>query len=63
MYSGNINCGEIYRDGTPLSSTLSYFLPLQGGTLTGTLSGTTISATYMTANSFSGSGAALTDLN
>ncbi len=31
----NINCGEIYRNGTPISSTLSLFLPLTGGTLTG----------------------------
>jgi len=60
---GKINCDEIYRNGTSLSSTLSLFLPLEGGTLTGSLSGTTISATYMTANSFSGSGAALTNLN
>jgi hypothetical protein len=28
---GNINCGEIYRNGTPISSTLSLFLPLTGG--------------------------------
>ncbi len=33
------------------------------GTLTGGLSGTKISATYMTANSFSCSGTALTNLN
>ncbi len=30
--SGNLNCGEIYRNGTPISSTLSLFLPLTGGT-------------------------------
>ena len=59
----NINCAEIYRNGTPISSTLSLFLPLSGGTLTGLLTGTTISATNMTANLFTGSGAALTTLN
>jgi hypothetical protein len=47
--SGNINCNEIYRKGTSISSTLSLFLPLTGGALSGPLSGTTISATYMTA--------------
>ncbi len=52
----NINCAEIYRNGTPISFTLSLFLPLTGGTLTGLLTGTTISATYMTANLFTGSG-------
>jgi hypothetical protein len=35
----NRNCSEIYRNGTPLSSTLSIFLPLSRGSLTGTLSG------------------------
>ena len=59
----NINCAEIYRNGTPISSTLSLFLPLTGGTLTGLLTGTTISATNMTANLFTGSGSALTNLN
>jgi hypothetical protein len=59
----NINCAEIYRNGTPLSSTLSLFLPLTGGTLTGILTGTTISATNMTASLFSGSGSGLTSLN
>ncbi len=59
----NINCAEIYRSGTPLSSTLSLFLPLTGGTLTGVLSGTTISATNMTASLFSGSGTSLNSLN
>jgi len=59
----NINCAEIYRNGTPISSTLSLFLPLTGGTLTGVLSGTTISATNMTAATFSGSGASLNSLN
>ncbi len=59
----NINCAEIYRNGTPIFSTLSLFLPLTGGTLTGVLSGTTISATNMTANLFSGSGASFTNLN
>ena len=61
--SGNVNCNEIYRNGTSISSSLSLFLPLTGGTLTGVLSGTTISATYMTANTFTGSGAELTNLN
>ena len=61
--SGNINCGEIYRNGTPISSTLSLFLPLTGGTLSGLLTGTTISATNMTASLFSGSGASLTNIN
>ncbi len=42
---------------------LSWFLPLSGGALSGTLSGTTISATYMTAKTFTGSGASLTNLN
>ena len=60
---GNMNCSEIYRNGTPISSTLSLFLPLTGGTLTGSLSGTTISATNMTASLFSGSGASLTNIN
>ena len=59
----NINCAEIYRNGTPISSTLSLFLPLTGGILTGTLTGTTISATNMTASLFSGSGASLTNIN
>ncbi len=35
---------------------------LTGGVLSGTFSGTTISATYMTANTFTGSGAELTNL-
>ena len=61
--SGNINCSEIYRYGTPLSSTLSNFLTLDGGLLTGTLTGTTISATNITASNISGSGAGLTSLN
>ncbi len=56
---GNINCSEIYRNGTSLSSTLSKILPLSGGSLTGSLTSTTISATYMTANTFTGSGASL----
>ncbi len=60
---GNINCSEIYKNGTTLSSTISNFLPLSGGSLTGSLKGTTISATYMTANTFTGSGASLTNLN
>jgi hypothetical protein len=59
----NINCAEIYRNGTPISSTLSLFLPLSGGTLTGLLTCTTISATSVSASTFSGSGAALTNLN
>ena len=60
---GNINCQEIYRNGTPISSTLSLFLPLTGGTLTGVLTATTISATNISAATFSGSGASLTNLN
>ena len=31
--SGNINCNEIYRNGTSISSTLSNFLALNGGSL------------------------------
>ncbi len=61
--SGNINCNEIYRNGTSISSSLSLFLALTGGALSGTLSGTTISATYMTANILTGSGAEITNLN
>ncbi len=49
---GNINCSEIYRNGTPISSELSLFLPLTGGTLTGVLSGTTISATKFSGSTF-----------
>jgi hypothetical protein len=60
--SGNIHCNELYRNGTSISSSLSLFLPLTGGVSRGTLSGTTISATYMTANTFTGSGASLTNL-
>jgi hypothetical protein len=60
---GNINCSEIYRNGTPLSSTLSLFLPLVGGQLTGGLTGTTCSMTSVSAATFSGSGASLTNLN
>ena len=52
----NINCFEIYRNGTPLSSVLSLFLPLTGGILTGNLKGTTISATNVSASTFAGSG-------
>ena len=40
---GNISCSEIYRNGIPISSTLSLFLPLTGGLLSGPLTGTTIS--------------------
>ena len=54
--SNNINCFEIYRNGTPLSSVLSLFLPLTGGILTGNLTGTTISASYVSATNLSGSG-------
>jgi hypothetical protein len=61
--SGNINCNEIYRNGTPISSTLSNFLTLNGGTLTGLLTGTTISATNLTATNLTGSGSAITNLN
>ena len=46
-----------------INNTFSQFLPLSGGTLTGVLSGTTISATYMTASLFTGSCASLTNLN
>ena len=60
---GNINCSEIYRNGTPISSVLSLFLPLTGGLLSGPLTGTTISATSMIANNFSGSGSALTNVS
>ena len=60
---GNINCSEIYRNGTPISSMISLFLPLTGGTLTGVLTATTISATNISAATFSGSGASLTNLN
>jgi hypothetical protein len=60
---GNINCSEIYRNGTPLSSALSLFLPLVGGQLTGGLTGTTCSMTSVSAATFSGSGASLTNLN
>jgi hypothetical protein len=49
----NINCNEIYRNGTPISSTLSLFLPLTGGLLSGPLTGTTISATNMSATNIS----------
>ena len=56
---GNINCSEIYRNGT----TLSLFLPLVGGQLTGGLTGTTCSMTSVSAATFSGSGASLTNLN
>ena len=54
--SNNINCFEIYRNGTPLSSVLSLFLPLTGGILTGNLTGTTISATNVSSSMFAGSG-------
>ena len=56
--SNNINCFEIYRNGTPLSSVLSLFLPLTGGMLTGNLTGTTISATEL-----SGSGPNISNLD
>ena len=52
----NINCFEIYRNETPLSSVLSLFLPLTGGILTGNLTGTTISAISGLATELSGSG-------
>ena len=60
---GNINCQEIYRNGTTLASTLSLFLPLTGGTLTGVLNCTTISASNVSATNLSGSGASITNLN
>jgi hypothetical protein len=60
----NINCNDIYRNGTPISSTLSLFLPLiTGGQLTGNLTGTSCSMTSVLANTFSGSGASPTNLN
>jgi hypothetical protein len=46
-----------------LPSILSIVLPFFGGSLTGTLSWTTISATNMSANTFSDFGAALSNLN
>ena len=52
----NINCFEMYRNGTPLTSVLSLFLPLTGGILTGNLTCTTISATNVSASTFAGSG-------
>jgi hypothetical protein len=55
---GNINCQEVYRNGITLASTLSNFLPTSGGTLTGVLTGTTISAT-----NFSGDGSGITNIN
>ena len=39
----------------PISSTLSLFLPLTGGYLTGNLTGTTIAATYISASNVSAS--------
>ena len=50
--SGNINCGEIYRNGTPISSTLSLFLPLTGGLLSGDLTRTSCSMKSVSANTF-----------
>ena len=60
---GNINCSEIYRNGTPISSVLSLFLPLTGGQLTGNLTGTSCSMSSVSASIFSGSGASLSNLN
>ncbi len=60
---GNVNCSEIYRNGTLISPTLSLFLHLTGGLLSGPLTVTIISATNMSASTFSGSGASLTNLN
>jgi hypothetical protein len=54
----NINACDLYRSGVPLSSTLSNFLPLSGGIMTGNLTGTTISATNL-----SGNGSGITALN
>jgi hypothetical protein len=45
------------------AATLSSFLPLTGGLLSGNLTGTSCSMTSVSANTFSGSGAALTNLN
>ncbi len=55
---GNINCQEIYRSGVPITSTLSLFLPLTGGLLTGILTGTNINANY-----FSGNGQNISNIN
>ena len=54
---------EIYRNGTPLSSVLSLFLPLTGGILTGNLTGTTIAASYVSATNVSGFGTNISNLD
>ena len=59
----NINCFEIYRNGTPLSSVLSLFLPLTGGILTGNLTGTTISASHVSATKLAGFGENISNLD
>ena len=59
----NINCFEIYRNGTSLSSVLSIFLPLTGEILTGNLTGTTIAASYVSATNLSGSGTNISNLD
>ena len=59
----NINCFEINRNGTPLSSVLSLFLPLTGGILTGNLTGTTIAASYVSATNLAGSGTNISNLD
>ena len=59
----NINCFEIYRNGTPLSSVLSLFLPLTGGILTGNLTGTTIAASHVSTTKLSGSGENISNLD
>ena len=53
----------MYRNGAPISSTLSLFLPLTGGAFTGILTGTTISVTNRSASLFSGSGASLINIH
>ena len=59
----NMNCFEIYRNGTPFSSVLSLFLPLTSGMLTGNLTCTTISASNISASEFTGSGTNIFNLD
>ena len=58
-----INCFEIYRNGTSLSSVLSLFLSLTGGILTGNLTGTTIAATNVSTTKLSGSETNISNLD
>jgi hypothetical protein len=46
---GNINCSEIYRNGTTISSTLSICFTFSSGQLTGGLTGNTCSMTSVSA--------------